>query len=119
MLQSTESAEAEAIESVQDRMIDAVTASQQDVLHSIDSAGHAVLDGMRRTQREISAFVAERIRQDLDTQSALLRCRSLDEVRDLQVRFFRTAVEQYSSEAVQLIGIGREMAARTIERTPV
>jgi hypothetical protein len=108
--------EAEAIESVQDRVIDTVTATQQEVLETIDSTGHAVFEGLARTQKEMADFIAERIRQDLSTQQAMLRCRSLDEFRDLQSRFLRTAFDQYSGEASRLIGIGRDIAARSFER---
>ena len=108
--------EDEAIESVQDRVIDTVTATQQEVLESIDTTGHAVFEGLTRTQKEMADFIAERIRQDLSTQQAMLRCRSFDEFRELQARYVRTALDQYSGEASRLIDIGRDIAARSIER---
>lgn len=106
----------EAIESAEDRLIDAVTATQQEALETIESTREAVIEMMSRAQAEISSFVAERIRQDLDVQQALLRCRNLDELRDVQVRFVRTAMDQYGDQAMQMVRIGGEVATRSLER---
>jgi hypothetical protein len=107
---------AEPIESLQDRLIDTVTIGQQDAIESIESAGHAMFEMITRAQAEITDFVAERIRQDLDAQQAFLRCRSLDEVRDVQVNFLRTALDQYGGEAAKLMRLGGEVAAKGLER---
>ena len=109
-------ADTDAIESLQDRLIDTVTVSQQEALETIESASSAVLEALSRAQAEISDFVAERIRQDLDTQQAFLRCRSLDEVRDVQFNFLRTALDQYGGEAAKLVRLGGEVAARSLDR---
>ena len=107
---------ADAIESLQDRLIDTVTVGQQEALETIESAGSAVFEALSRAQAEISDFVAERIRQDLDTQQAFLRCRSLDEVRDVQFNFLRTALDQYGGEAAKLVRLGGEVAAKSLDR---
>ena len=109
-------ADTDAIESLQDRLIDTVTVSQQEALETIESASSAVFEALSRAQAEISDFVAERIRQDLDTQQAFLRCRSLDEVRDVQFNFLRTALDQYGGEAAKLVRLGGEVAARSLDR---
>ena len=104
----------EAIASMQDRLIDSVTAGQQEVLDAMESTGRAMIEGVDLTRRSLVDFVAERIRQDIDTQAALMRCRSLDEVRELRSRFLRKAVDQYAGEASRLIMIGRQLASRTL-----
>ena len=112
----TEAEPREAIESIQDRLIDRVTSEQQEVLEAMQSTGEAVLEGVNSTRRSIADFLAERIRQDLDAQAALLRCRSMGEVREVQGRFLRTAVDQYAGEASRLLQLGREVAARSLAR---
>lgn len=97
------------IGSAADTVIDRVTITQQQAIEGVETAGAAVLAGLNRVQREMADFVAERVRQDMETQARLLRCRSLDEVRDLQMRFFRTAVDQYAAEAARLMAIGNGM----------
>jgi hypothetical protein len=86
-------------------------ASAEQALHVMEAAGTAMFEGLSKAQREISGFVAERIRQDVETQSALLRCRSFDDVRDVQAQFLKTAMDQYAAEATKLMRIGAEMIA--------
>ncbi|MFO1142309.1 MAG: phasin family protein [Amaricoccus sp.] len=107
---------AETIESVEDRIIDRVTADQQEVLEAAESTGKAVFEATDATRESLVDFVSERIRQNLDAQAALLRCQSLGEVRAVQSRFLRTAVDQYSGEASRLIALGRSVAARSLAR---
>lgn len=110
-------AENEAIESAQDRMLDTVTAHQQQMLETMDSAGRALLAGLGETGREISDFVADRIRLDLDTQQAMLRCRTVAEVREVQVRYLLSTLDQVSGGARRLIGIGSHVATESLPRT--
>jgi hypothetical protein len=106
----------EDISSAQDVLIDTVTASQQEALETMEAAGQAVFDGLSQVHREITEFVAERIRQDIETQQEFLRCRSLEDVRKVQARFFQTAFDQYAAETTRLFKLGGEVAARSLER---
>ncbi len=99
-----------------DAVIDAVTLHQQETLQRIEKAGLAVVAGLTCVRREIADFVTERIHQDVEAQRQFLRCRSLDEMRDAQASFVRTAVEQYAAEASRLVKIGNEMITTTISR---
>lgn len=109
----------EAIESLQDRMIDAVTAQQQEAIEAVESTSQALMDVLSRARIELSDFVSERIRADLEAQQALLRCRSFDEVREVQVAFFRAAFDQYGGEAARLVRLGSEVATASFERARV
>jgi len=106
----------EVVETVRDRLIDTVTASQQEAIETIESAGQAFLSTVTQVRNEMADFLAERIRQDLDTQQALLRCRSLDDVRDVQASFVRTALGQYGDEVAKLVRLGSEAAAKSLDR---
>ena len=104
----------EAIASAQE----AVASAQQETLHNIGAAGAAMLQGLTKAQTEISDFITQRIRQDVETQAAMLRCRTLDDVRDLQTRFFKTALDQYAGEASRLMKIGTDMMERSLASHP-
>ena len=110
------STDPEDIASPQDQLIDTVTASQQEVLETAEAAGQAMYQGLTQVQRGIADFVAERIRQDMGTQQEFLRCRSMDDVREVQARFFRTAIDQYSAEASRLLKLGGDLAGRSLDR---
>ena len=104
----------EAIASAQE----AVASAQQETLHNIGAAGAAMLEGLTKAQTEISDFITQRIRQDVETQTEMLRCRTLDDVRDLQTRFFKTALDQYAGEASRLMKIGTDMMERSLASHP-
>jgi hypothetical protein len=92
-------------------MAQALASAQGEAFHSAKHAGATMLEGLTKAQKEASDFLSERIHQDLETQAELLRCRTFDEIREVQTRFFRTAMDQYSAEATKLIRIGSEMMA--------
>jgi len=106
----------ETIAAIEHRIVDRVTADQQEILEAVESTGQAVLEATDATRESLVDFVAERIRQNLDAQGALLRCQNLGEVRAVQSRFLRTAVDQYSGEASRLIALTRSVAARGLAR---
>ena len=93
---------------------EAVASAQQETLHNIGAAGAAMFEGLTNAQTEISDFITERIRQDVETQAEMLRCRTLDDVRDLQTRFFKTAVDQYAAEMSRLMKIGTDTMQRSL-----
>ena len=96
-------AQAEADRAAAEAAMRQVAAVPQAALAGAGDAGTAVLEGMSRVRAEVADFVAERIRQDIETQAELLGCRNLDEVREVQSRFFRTAIDQYAAEATPAV----------------
>ena len=106
-----------AMSSVADTATDSLVLGQQQALETMEAAGQAVIEGVTRFRRELADFVSERIRHDMETQKAMLRCRSLDEFREVQAEFLRTAVDQYSAEASKLMQLGTEMMQRSLDRS--
>jgi len=107
----------ETIASAADTVIDNVTATQQEALESIEAARQVVIDGVSRAQRGMADFVSERLRKDLEIQQAFLRCKTFDEVRNVQAEFFRIAVDQYSTEATRLLRISGEIVSKSLVRS--
>jgi hypothetical protein len=116
MRAAAEAVSDENVASVADEAIDGVTLTQQQALETFESAQQAMMEGVTRFQKELVDFVSERIRHDMETQQALLRCRSFDEVRDVQVTFLQTAMDQYSTEANKLMRLGSEVVQRSFDR---
>jgi hypothetical protein len=106
----------EEIERPADAVIDTVTLSQQEALHAMEVAGTTLFTGLNEMQREIADFVAKRIREDMETQQDLLRCRNLDDVRAVQTRFFRTAMDQYSAETTRLMKLATDAMQKPFAR---
>lgn len=105
----------EALASASDTMIDAVTNQQQQTIAAAKSAAEAFMGLVGRARNEMTEFVAERIRHDLDAQQALLRCRSFEDFRVIQRDYVRTAFDQYSAGAARIVRLSTEAATKAIE----
>ena len=51
---------------------------------------------------ETASFLTERLQQDIDTQKAMLTCKSPAELLQVQAEFIRSAMEQYMDYATRL-----------------
>jgi hypothetical protein len=51
---------------------------------------------------EIAQFLTERVKQDLDTQKAVMACKSPAELLKVQADFVTTAVDQYTGFSMRL-----------------
>ena len=47
-------------------------------------------------------------------QKELLRCRNFDDLREVQTKFFHTAVEQYAAELKRLLELSSEVVQRSV-----
>jgi hypothetical protein len=61
---------------------------------------------------ELTSFVADRIREDVKTQHAILHCKSLAELQHVQAEFMQRAFDQYAAETGKLIEMSTEIAAK-------
>jgi hypothetical protein len=110
-----ESLDAETFAATTRESLAVATRTQQQAVASMERSSSSMLTGLTEMQKEIAEFVSERIRQDLETQQDLLRCRTLDDVREVQSRFFRTTIDQYSAEVTKLMQISAEVFTRSLD----
>lgn len=68
-----------------------------------------VLARMSGLGAEWFAFVAERIREDVALQHAILHAKSAAEVQTLQIQFLQTAIDQYAAETGRLMALGTQL----------
>ena len=64
---------------------------------------------------ESQKFLTDRLKQDLDTQQAMLACKTPADVLQVQTEFFKTAMEQYSEEATRLFKMMSDAGQDVIE----
>jgi hypothetical protein len=64
---------------------------------------------------ESARFVADRFRQDLETQQAILGCRKPEDLLRLQAEFYQKAIEQYTSEATRVAQLMSKATKQTID----
>ncbi len=53
--------------------------------------------------REGARFMTERLQKDLETQQAMLSCKSPTELLQLQAEFYQSAMSDYSAEATRML----------------
>ena len=78
--------------------------------------GRTALQAWMDIGSEAVRFVSDRMQQDLKAQQALLACTSLDEVREVQVEFFRSAQVQYAAEARRMLDMMEKAATGGLAR---
>ncbi len=83
--------------------------AQADGMAVMTSLGAAMADNMRKFGTEMTAFVGERFKEDVKTQHALVTCRRLDDLAEIQADFMKTAFDQYSAEAGKMTELGADL----------
>ncbi|PTE21716.1 hypothetical protein C5F48_10940 [Cereibacter changlensis JA139] len=68
-------------------------------------SGNALVDCCNALGSEALSFLAERIREDFETQQQMLHCRSLPELAQVRARFLQRATDQYTAETGRMADI--------------
>ena len=72
------------------------------------------IDAWQGIVAEWGRFVTERSQRDIETQRAMLDCRSPSELMKVQTEFYQTAVQQYSEETMRLMQMMADAARKTV-----
>lgn len=75
-------------------------------LEQMKAYGTAWVEAMGDMTAEYANFIATRIQDDVDTQKAMMRCKSVEEFQHLQTEFLKRMAEQYKAETGKLAEIG-------------
>jgi len=73
----------------------------------------ALIQSWQVIMSESARFFADRLQQDLETQKAMLACKTPAELMQVQATFFKTAMEQYTDFGAHL----KETVATATEET--
>ncbi|MCO4846750.1 MAG: phasin family protein [Yoonia sp.] len=71
--------------------------------------GAAWFETATKMNNEVLRFVADRIKEDVKTQHALLHCKNAKDLQDAQLAFLKTAHDQYTIETGKIVNLGMEM----------
>jgi hypothetical protein len=75
-----------------------------------------MFDGLTQAQAQITEFISERIRKDLEAQTKLLGCRSLEDVRAVQTDFFKQAMQEYSGVAARIMKLTDAFTPKALQK---
>ena len=90
-------------------MADAIAHWQAAGLGALNWFGPATIERMNDMGAEWMGFVAERVREDVALQHALLHAKSPAEVQSVQMAFLQKALDQYSAETGKMIELGAKL----------
>ncbi|MGB8622661.1 MAG: phasin family protein [Paracoccaceae bacterium] len=93
--------------------ITSLNAAQADGLGMMGLFGTAMMETMTRYSAEVAEFMSKRLQEDVKTQHEILHCRDMDRLAEIQSRFFKTAMEQYTAETGKLMKISNEALKKT------
>jgi len=102
-----------ATDTVNDAM-SAMTRMQAATMGPMNWMGPASMEAFQATIQEMSDFVAKRLQKDVQTQQALLSCKSIEEIQDIQTSALREAFEDYREESERLTGIARKFMQEAV-----
>lgn len=75
------------------------------------AVGAAAAEAWMNMGAEAVRFTLERLQQDIETQHALMGCKSLEDMRKIQAEFFAAARAQYAAEAGKMLALIGNVAA--------
>lgn len=94
-----------------DALVGTLAAIQQAGLGTMAGMSSAWLETVSDMGAEVMSFLAERVKQDVDTQHKILHCKNPAELQELQGHFVKKAMEQYHAETGKLVEMGSDSLA--------
>ena len=94
-------------------MVDAMAHWQSAGLGALNWFGASTIERMSDMGAEWMTFVAERVREDVALQHALLHAKSPTEVQKLQMDFLQKALDQYAAETGKMMALGSKLFEST------
>lgn len=86
-------------------------ADPQAALGSMAGLGTFWIEAISDIGAEVAGFIAERIKEDVKTQYAILHCKNAADLQHIQYEFVQKAVEQYQAETGKLLQMGTDAFA--------
>ncbi|APX11206.1 phasin family protein [Tateyamaria omphalii] len=90
-------------------MINAMTNWQTAGLGALNWFSASTVERMGDMGAEWMTFVAERVREDVALQHALMHAKSPGEMQQVQMRFLQTAMDQYTAETGKMIELSSKL----------
>jgi hypothetical protein len=83
---------------------DPMTAAMQNMA-ALNPLQGGALKAMFAMGTETLQFLSSRMQQDIETQQAMLNCKSLEDLQKVQSEFYTKALEDYRNAAAKMMGI--------------
>lgn len=74
--------------------------------------GTAWVEAMSDLGSEFLSFIADRVKEDVQTQHQILHAKDVTEVQNIQAKFIQKAVDQYSAETGKMVELSKSALAK-------
>ncbi len=105
--QKTEPGNADQVPQGKEALSD-LAALQAFGFNNVTSFGTAWVETLGDMGSEVLSFVADRIKEDVKTQHEILHCDDMSELQEIQARFVKKAIDQYTAETGKLIEMSQQ-----------
>lgn len=113
--QTGETFDSGALDLIMPLNFSAVREMNQSTIDSVGEMNQVLYEGLSRYNEEFLTFVNGRLKEDFAAPQHLMTCTTPQEVYDLYMQFFQTAVKQYLTEAERLTSLGSNVAGATLQ----
>jgi len=96
---------------------EAATANVSDMTAAMMAGSPAMAKAWADMMTESARFLSDRLQEDMETQKALLSCKTPAEVMQVQSEFFRKAMVDYTAEAQRMLMLMTGASEEALEET--
>lgn len=79
---------------------------------SMTMMGTAWVEAMSDLGSEVLSFVADRVKEDVQTQHEVLHAKDVNELQHIQAKFIQKAVDQYKDETGKIVTLSQSALAK-------
>ncbi|QCO57775.1 hypothetical protein EOK75_19020 (plasmid) [Pseudorhodobacter turbinis] len=90
-------------------MVDLIKTMQEAGLKSMPFQGTDWLTAMADISSEVMNFTAARLKEDVNTQQALMQAKGLVEIQHIHAEFFQKTMDDYAAETAKLMRMGQTL----------
>lgn len=90
-------------------------AMQAENMERFSLLGAAFAENVGKMNTEVLRFLGERLQEDLKTQRALMQCRDIAKMSEIQSEFLRKAFDQYTAETGKMVQMSMQIVEDTLQ----
>ncbi|MBW4706286.1 phasin family protein [Roseobacter sp. YSTF-M11] len=98
-----------------DTPLNAFSQLQKAGMGNMLGASAAWVEALGDMGAEFASFLAERIKEDVQTQHEMMHCKNVTEFQHIQAQFVQKAMDQYQAETGKLVEMGTKAFQKAAE----
>ncbi|MCV2881482.1 phasin family protein [Actibacterium sp. XHP0104] len=88
----------------------------QDGMTMMGKVGKMMVDHMGRSGASFAEFINSRVKQDMELQQQIVKCKDVKELQRIQTEYLKTAMKQYTAETQKAMHDGAQVLEDLMKR---